>query len=174
MTKKTDKPEPEIQCWDSCLFIELLANVDEAKVKQVLGVLKEATSGRARIVLSNFVLAEVRPKKGFKKGYKSAVTQLLETDVPYVDWVGVTRSIARRAAELGHKHDLSPADAVHIATAVQAGADVFFTFDGKRKEGRRKQHPLSLSGKIKRLDGKSTLLIDTPRIRKGPLFDKKP
>jgi predicted nucleic acid-binding protein len=43
--------------------------------------------------------------------------------------VPVTRSVARRAAQLRARHDLCTPDAIHLATAVEAHAEEFVTTD---------------------------------------------
>ena len=139
----------------------------------ILQALGEARAGRARIVVSNLVLSEVRPRPEYKMDYKSIVEELLETDVPYMRWYGLPRSIAVRARDIGATFgELTPADCVHLATAIEAEADVFFTYDGDEKPPRRSKRLLSLDGRIKAKPGKPSLKIVTPRVSPGPLFTK--
>jgi hypothetical protein len=60
----------------------------------------------------------------------------------------LTPSIAEAAADLGNDHpELSPADCVHIATALAAKARVHFRFDGVGKR-RRPRTMLALDGQL--------------------------
>ena len=78
----------------------------------------------------------------------------------------LTPRIAERAAEIGDTFPrLLPADCVHIATAIEAGADVLFTYDGA---GQRRR-PADMIRYDRRIgDG---LRIMQPFVPTGPLFD---
>lgn len=78
----------------------------------------------------------------------------------------LTPRIAERAAETGDTFPrLLPADCVHIATAIEAGADVLFTYDGA---GQRRR-PADMIRYDRRIgDG---LRIMQPFVPTGPLFD---
>jgi len=162
--------EPEVQYWDSCLFIDLLLNRRPERVKAILEALGEVRAGRARIVLSNFTICEVRPHSDHQPDYQKDVEELLEGNYGYISWYGLTPTIARRARDIGARHpELTPADCVHLATALEAGATVFFTYDGEGKPRRRFRKLLTYDNKLQK-DGGHPLRILTPSINKGPMF----
>ena len=93
--------------------------------------------------------------------HRTAVEEFFESDGLEV-WA-VTTFIAQRAADLGNTYPvLLPGDCVHIATALQSGAPVLFTYDGM--PGRRN------SAKILAYDG----LVATPPLRIMHPFDPWP
>jgi predicted nucleic acid-binding protein len=53
--------------------------------------------------------------------------------LPNLSLIPVDNAIARRAAELSMRHNLGTPDAVHLATALAAKAEVFITNDRKLK-----------------------------------------
>jgi predicted nucleic acid-binding protein len=163
----TTSSEPEVQYWDSCVFIDLLLNRHPDRVKAILECIREARAGRCRIVLSTFVLAEVRPHSDNKPDYKQDVQDLLEGNLDFITWYAVTRTIALLARDIGTAHpDLTPADCVHLATALEAKARVFFTYDGEGAPRRRSRKLLTYDNRI----GKPPLRIVVPAVNRGPLY----
>jgi predicted nucleic acid-binding protein len=160
--------------WDSCLFITFLMNDDAAKVailKELIERAKRraAETKRPQIVMSNLVLAEVRPFSQHDRDHRKAIEELLEADRRYVQFFGLTRSIALSAADLGMTHpELTVPDLVHVATAIAAGAEVLLTYDGDRDKRRNR------SGSLLRHHNKigtPPLRIEVPKPEPlGPLF----
>ncbi len=162
----------EVQYWDSCLFICLLVNNEPTKVKIITDLVRQAEAGGLRIVISNLVLAEVRPSTGYDNVHQLTVENLLEANRPYVQPFAVTRSIANLSREVGANFPkLTVPDSIHIATALVAKADVFYTYDGAKDNTRRR------SGDLLRYDGQiidssgRPLSIKAPVVTVGPLFD---
>jgi predicted nucleic acid-binding protein len=58
------------------------------------------------------------------RAYEDALTQF-----PHLTLADVTRDVARQAAQLRAQHNLRPADALHVATALTHDATVFLTND---------------------------------------------
>src|SRR6266498_965571 len=87
-------------------------------------------AGGIRAVTSVITLMEIavlpirRDRRDLADGYEA---YLLE--YPNLTIVDVDRTITRRAAELRAAHRLRPADALHAATALVAGANYFLTND---------------------------------------------
>lgn len=152
----------EKQYWDSGLWINLITNREPAKVRAIRALWQAAARGDAEIILSTFILTEVRPKPGFEAGYEDVVEQLLEADWPFIRWYAVSRQVAIAARDIASHHPgLTPPDTIHIATALYAEANVFFTFDGDhgdKKKLRRTRDLLYYNNLI----GTPPLRIQTP------------
>lgn len=94
-------------------------------------ILRAAERGDLTIVASTLVIAELvhapgRPElvtpehdAAIERRFLNDWTELVELDV----------EIAIRARRVAREHGLKPADAVHVATALQADADVFLSWD---------------------------------------------
>jgi hypothetical protein len=75
--------------------------------------------------------------------------------------------IAERANRISRDTGIKPLDAVHVATGIIAGCDVFYTYDGKKKSkrgllqynGEPWLHPMRIE--------------QPPDPAKGTLFNKK-
>jgi predicted nucleic acid-binding protein len=159
----------ERQYWDSNLFIDFLtdkSSPQSQRSKTFKDLVAEARSGHSIILLSNIVLAEVRPKRARNGEHRELLEELLEANRPFVQFYGVTRRIALRARDEGAKHSLSIPDAIHVATALEAKAKVLFTYDGLKKDA-----PISGLLRLNGQMGNPPLRIEVPRVRLGPLFN---
>ena len=162
------KNNPQVQYWDSCLFVSLLTNREPEHTKIIRELLSQAEMGNISIVVSNLVLAEVRPEKNPTTEDEKLVDELLEAERPYLRFYGLSRPIAKLSRKIGAGFSrITVPDAFHLATAITAEADVFLTYDGKRQ---KKTHR---SGGLLQYDGLGPhgLAIREPRIDLGPLFD---
>jgi len=74
----------------------------------------------------------------------------------------LTPRLADLASSIGgDNHNLSPADSVHLATAISEVVDVFYTLDGNHLHGKRRASDiLDYDGKI----GKPPLKIQVPKM----------
>ena len=174
-------PEWRRQYWDSTLFVSYLAGTEVDRVEIIQGLLEQYERGGIEIIISTFAIAEVRsiPVEGattppndegavetveYHPEHLQRVRNLfksLELEIRVL-----TPRIAERAAEIGDTFPrLLPADCVHIATAIEAEADVLFTYDGA---GQRRR-PADMIRYDRRIgDG---LRIMQPFVPTGPLFD---
>jgi predicted nucleic acid-binding protein len=160
---------PELQYWDACLFIVVLVGKEPDKVKVIKQLLADAKNGKIEIVVSNLVLAEIRPNKDYSQADQDMITELLETNKPYVHSYGLTRNIVNRSRDVaGIESKITVPDSIHIATAIEAGCSVMLTYDGDKKTGRRRSGDLL---KHDRRFGAPPLRIETPKIWTGPLFE---
>jgi len=101
----------------------------------VAPVFEDVDRGRTRLVSSTIVLLEVLTG-AFRRG-NQLLAQKFEaalSDVEGVALVPVTHEIAREAARLRALHGLRTPDAIHVATALVAGAAELVTMD--RRLGR--------------------------------------
>lgn len=169
------------QYWDSSLFISYLAGTEAARVDTIHRLLEQHERNGTEIIISSFVIAEVR-----RIGVADATTPpddegAVETVAYHPEHLRRVRSlfnsleleirvltprIAERAAEIGDTFPrLLPPDCVHIATAIEAEADVLFTYDGA---GQRRRTGAMLRYDRRVGDG---LRIMQPFVPTGPLFD---
>ena len=93
-------------------------------------VLRAVERGRPRGVASVVAVMEltVHPWRMGRAGVAREVETLLAF-FPNLALVDVTRDVARRAAQLRARFDVRPADALHVATALDRGATAFVTND---------------------------------------------
>lgn len=116
--------------WDSCVFIHALKKT-EGHYKKIRALEDEAKSGTADIFISALVIAEVVKTK--KHGKMSDTDLRLIKGYFENKWIKVVpvdRPVAKSAADIVRNHDLKPPDAIHLATAIRCGCDVFYTYDG--------------------------------------------
>ena len=168
MSAPADLQIAPIQCWDSCLFIAFLTG-EPKRAQIVRELLKRAKAGSLTIAISELVVAEVRPARpSHSSAERKVIEDLLGADHPFMRFFAVTHQIARLARDIGSQQpSLTVPDTVHIATALVAKADVFYTFDGDHEKKARR------SGDLLRWDktfGAPPLRIEAPAIDFGPLF----
>lgn len=118
----------------SALIGYLKGEPDFAVLKSLMAAVDR---GDVTLVESTAILTEVIPRHANDtSGHataRSSVRALLED--PATELVDVSTPIARKAAELRVRHGLKTWDAVHLATAILAKADVLVVRDGKFPEG---------------------------------------
>ena len=135
--------------WDSDCFLGWLQ--DEAdKVDGCKQVLSAAEDGKILIVTSALTIAEVLALRG---RLKIPVTERAKVEKFFRHEYIVVRNITRRISEAARTYvwdyGVDPKDALHVATAVDAGLPLLNTFD---------KPLIKKSGKI----GNPTLLIEQP------------
>jgi predicted nucleic acid-binding protein len=170
----TSGKKPAIQYWDSNLFIDYLMDAGAApssRSEVFERLINDAERGLIRVALSFIVLAEVRPKRRSGASVRK-IELLLESDRPYFEWFSVTRVIGTRARRIGAAYNLEVADSVHIATAIEAKAEAFLTYDGKHA-GKKDDGLLAMNGKIKDRDfaGDVAMRIELPYYQDGEMFE---
>ena len=119
--------------WDSCCFIGLLQD-EKDKAPALAELAHKAAADDLVIVTSALAIAEVcklpdtgtQPEEQTKK-----VLEFFEN--PYIVVRTLDRAIAEHANRIARDRGIKPLDAVHIATGIIAGCDVFYTYDGKKK-----------------------------------------
>lgn len=138
--------------WDTVCFLGVL-NKEPDKLAACSAVIREAEAGSVRVVTSALTIAEVLWPKGqplqLPPDRAEEVQQFFQHD-----WI-VLRELDRAVAELAREvvwnHHVHPKDAVHVASAVDAGVEQLDTYDGGL---------IALSGKI----GNHALVIGNPNV----------
>ena len=120
---------------ESSVFIALLKGeivdgVDRAEIAQ--HILDDATGSNKRwdIFTSSFTLAEVikdRRKPLLTPEEEKKIADYFKHD--YIKLVILDRAVGEKARTLARNYSLHPADAVHLASAIQAKADELLTWD---------------------------------------------
>ncbi len=164
---------PNSAYWDACVFIAALEKLNKDRVDACLDLVRQAKSGELVIVTSAWAIIEVNKLDDLEKAtgvlredQSKMILDFFEN--PYIKVRQLDRATAELAHELTRTHGLTNADAVHVATAILAKVDVFYTYDDAKK---KRKGLLRHDGKI----GKPPLSIKRPPSpTHGPLFDKKP
>jgi predicted nucleic acid-binding protein len=148
------------------MFISLLTGTHPARVAVIRQLIQQQEAAAIKIVVSTFVIAEVRPAPGLAPAQIQAMNELLGSDK--LNYYVLTETIAKRAQQIGTDFpDLMPGDCTHIATALEAHAEVLFTFDGARTGRRRPANMIARSGQV---GGDPILKITEPDAWFGTIF----
>ncbi|MCU1286867.1 MAG: PilT protein [Acidobacteriales bacterium] len=116
--------------WDTMLFVYWLEDNAQfgGRVAQILLSMQE----REDVLLTSaFGVGEllVAPTKAEDLALTSRIEEIFKA--PFVEVIPFDLAAAVRYAEIRAKYRFSPADAVHLACAAQAKADLFLTNDKK-------------------------------------------
>jgi len=117
---------------DSSVYIAAIKD-EENRALVVRQILEAAEKREIQIVASTFVAAEVIRMKGeslpLSSEKESEIDDLLKSE--RILWVELDLTVALEARKLARVHGLKPADAVHLASAIRAKADVLFRYDDR-------------------------------------------
>lgn len=93
-------------------------------------IFRDIEHGRCRAVASTLAFLEVlvQPSRRPEEGRRTALAALL-VSFPGIAWIAVGLEVADRAASIRARYRLRTPDAIHLATAIHEGADVFLTND---------------------------------------------
>lgn len=143
---------PDQRYWDSDCFLGWL-QAEADKENECRKVLEAAKDGKVLIITSALTLAEVlmlRGKKPIPSENRVKVEAFFRSDFI------VVRNITRRIAELSRSlvwdYKISPKDALHVATAMDAKLVLFNTFDIKLIKKCRQLKGLSLKAERPQVD----------------------
>lgn len=114
--------------WDSMLFIYML-EADPAFGPRVRNILSQIVSRGDTLSTSVFSLGEIltAPRRRGSISGASAVKKYFQSGV--VEVLPFTAETADRYSVIRGANRVSQADGIHLATAAEAGVDVFFTND---------------------------------------------
>ena len=102
--------------------------------KPVFPVFQSIERGAQNATASSLALLEilVAPYRVKDEARRTLLVGLL-VSFPNLSWRSVDLSIADRAAALRAHYNLRTPDAIHLASAVESGADLFLTNDRRRR-----------------------------------------
>lgn len=122
-------PEYRKTYLDTSVYIAAFKNESGREVSG--HILRAARQGRISIVASTFVMAELVHGSGRLDPMTSGQDTIIEKTLvsSRIDFIELDMDIALQARRIAREHGLKPPDAVHIATALQADADVFLSWD---------------------------------------------
>lgn len=127
----------ERRYWDSDCFLGWF-HAEPDKESACREVLEAANDGKVLLVTSALTIAEVLALKGQAP---IPVEQRKQVEAFFRNEFIVVQNITRRIAESARSyvwdHSVAPKDALHVATAIDAGLELFNTFDQRlqRKSG---------------------------------------
>jgi len=153
-----NRSEVPVVYWDTSLFISFLTGRDADKQAAVSLILNDLLTSNPPFIasLSHFTRAELRTYAADDAKQREVIDRLFLGLVPgpNIRYFPVDRRIGDLASQIGSEfQQITPPDAIHIATALAAGAKCLWTFDGIRRDGsRRSGHLASFDGKIHGLE----------------------
>lgn len=115
--------------WDSNAFLGWLAE-EADKVEECRAVIRAAEEGKTLLITSALTVAEVlwlRGEPRIAAENADKVQRFFEHG--YIVVNDLDRRIAKAAQRLVWHHDIKPKDAIHVASAIDAGVDRMETFD---------------------------------------------
>lgn len=116
---------------DTMIWIHSIAHMSPHEITDRL--LLAAVHGKIRLVASWVLRAELQsdPTGEVDVRVRNTVEEILDNDA--IRWVEVDRRVALAARDLSRSlpRRLGGADAIHLATAILAGADYFMSVDRK-------------------------------------------
>ncbi|HEY2117005.1 MAG TPA: PIN domain-containing protein [Candidatus Angelobacter sp.] len=114
--------------WDTMLFVYWLEN-HPVHAKRVQHILSKMEERQDRLCTSAFTVAEVLVGP-YKVGDAAAAKKIRGVfESPFVELLPFNTATADQYARIRVQHRVSPADAIHLACAAQAGIDLFLTND---------------------------------------------
>ncbi len=119
---------------DSMVFI-YFESANPSYGNRTREIFARAESGLCDLVASTIVLTEVLT--GYRQSRQSRLEAefwaFLQASSPFLKFISVSTQIADEAARIRAAYKLKTPDALHLATAIRAEADLFVTNDRKLK-----------------------------------------
>ncbi len=132
--------------WDSNAFLGWLAE-EADKVEECRAVIRAAEAGKTLLITSALTVTEVLWLRG---GPRIAAANAEKVQRFFGHGYIVVNDLDRRIAEAAQRlvwhHDIKPKDAIHVASAIDAGVDRMETFDADliKKSGSVGELPLDI------------------------------
>lgn len=133
---------PEFVYLDSNIYLDYLVG-DKPWQEALSSIIEAWHLGEVRVATSALTIAEVlhlrradgEPRRRLAPEEEPRVTDLFRPVAPrQFVLVEVTRAVAERARELVWDFGIEPKDAIHVASALGAGAPALFTSDSRLVE----------------------------------------
>lgn len=128
-------PNPQRVYWDSSVWIalikgEVVDGVDRCTVPRM--ILEDAKDGKVTIFISRITIVEVHKKKKHKSLTKEEDDRVQSQFFAheYIKKIDVDNWVAQRANELAWEYNITPNDAIHVASAIKVKAEVLHYWDG--------------------------------------------
>lgn len=121
--------EPRLRrYWDACCFTALIAG-EAGRAETCQRLLDDAAHGVYLACTAAHTLVEITRQSnvGLQVEKRTQIDQFFEND--YILIIDVDRFLAEQARKLAWDLKLRPADALHVAAAMRAGAGVLYTYD---------------------------------------------
>ena len=114
--------------WDTMLFVYLFEE-HPVHCERVDCISKAMDLRRDQLCTSVFTLAEllVGPRKRGDADAQASIRRALRP--PRVELIPFTTGTAERYSQIRAEHRIKPPDAIHLASAADAGVDLFLTND---------------------------------------------
>lgn len=112
---------------DSSVYIAAIQG-EKGRAEEIRQILRTAEQGALRVVATPLVLAEVH-KPGTPDWSTDRIDGYFKR--PHFRWVEIDYLLGAHARGIARDHRLRGVDAIHLAGALRAGADVFFTYDSR-------------------------------------------
>ena len=120
---------------DSSVFIgwiheEVIDGVDRKRIAE--HIITRAENGDFLLHISAWTLAEVHKKRGHERltdGEDEEILNFFRRQ--FIAFIEIDRRIGEQANRFCREYGLSPADATHLACALDAGCDVLLAWDDK-------------------------------------------
>ncbi len=132
--------------WDSNAFLGWLAE-EADKVEECRAVIRAAEEGKTLLITSALTVTEVLWLRGEPRiAAENAEKVQRFFEHQYIVVNDLDRRIAEAAQRLVWHHDIKPKDAIHVASAIDAGVDRMETFDEGllKKSGSVGEPPLEI------------------------------
>jgi predicted nucleic acid-binding protein len=155
--------------WDANIFIAWLSgeNRDPDEMNGIAEQLEMLEKGKLIICTSTITLTEVLRSKLLPHNaelfgllFKRPSYQLIDVSRKVIATAHDIRDYYSRHKEAAST-DLTTPDAIHLASAIEEGCEVFYTFDGKDSRGKSRTL-IPLSGPI--AGGLHYLIIEKPKV----------
>ena len=119
--------------WDTMLFVYWFED-NPRYADRVEEIYRKMRQRQDKLLTSAFTLGEILAglSRGGKTGEASKIRQLFESyEVELISFTGET---AERYGQIRGTSHVSPADAIHLASAAHAGVDLFLTNDRELRD----------------------------------------
>jgi predicted nucleic acid-binding protein len=143
--------------WDSCIFLAWLKNEPRSKeeVDGIAECVDLVEAKQVHLITSVITITEVfegNLSADANEKYRLLLSRRnvtpLDNDLRVSRLAQKIREYYQNQKTIDGLDGLSTPDAIHLATAIHYDADVFYTFDEGKKNGRKGRSLLSISGDV--------------------------